>query len=63
MANLAAGSMGSRKNCPVYNNASADAGSERHHDHILISFSAASPLFTKSSDVCIISNLHRHAAQ
>ncbi len=63
MTDLAANALLAGPDLFVQDNAAADTCSERHHDEVLISFSAALPHLTESRHVCVVTALYRHSVQ
>ena len=60
VTNLTAGTGRSGQNLSAYDNASADARTKRHGNHVGITLTAALPHLSKCSHVGIIVCLHGH---
>ena len=58
MSDLAACAMCACNDLVIYNDAAADTGAERYHDHIVAACSAALPQLTERCDIRIISGLN-----
>ena len=61
MADLAARSVSALDDMSVYDDAAADAGSERNHDDIFPAFRAAFPHLAEGCDIGVISSLDGNA--